>query len=316
MTGVVGDLNATPSFHGPNRPVVKVSWNDVQVFLQRLNNQQSSDLPKGWRYVLPTEAQWEYACRAGTSSAFSWGNTVTSLNANFQSSGFGQSVDVGQYNSNPWGFHDMHGNVYEWCFDFKSAYSVLSQVDPIGPSSGNSRVRRGGSYANAATSLRSAERNYGQSPDYRDAIQFPSQPTNKFPFRRPTSNLYPLLLSPKTNRRHHRGRVQCHGSGHQRYLELLTTTGMDPRTPLSPWMPTDAYNCHFLRLRVNASSYSIRVQAKDEYNATTEKVFSVSLSDDNEAPSNLQSISSLTIAETSLSVQSWVNSMPPIRRVE
>ena len=143
MTGVVGDLNATPSFHGPNRPVVKVSWNDVQVFLQRLNNQQSSDLPKVKVMSYQPKPSGNMPAEQVHPQLF-LGNTVTSLNANFNPESR-QSVDVGQYNSNPWGFHDMHGVLYEWCFDFKSAYSVLSQVDPIGPSSGNSRVRRGGS---------------------------------------------------------------------------------------------------------------------------------------------------------------------------
>ena len=82
MTGSnVGDLNATPSnWDGhPNRPVEQVSWNDTQVFLSRLNVQQADKLPAGWAYVLPTEAQWEYACRAGTTTAYSWGDTINAL---------------------------------------------------------------------------------------------------------------------------------------------------------------------------------------------------------------------------------------------
>ena len=78
MTGVTGDRNATPSnWHGnPDRPVEKVSWDDAQVFLTRLNEQQAGNLPTGWSYVLPTESQWEYACRAGTTTAYSWGNDI------------------------------------------------------------------------------------------------------------------------------------------------------------------------------------------------------------------------------------------------
>jgi formylglycine-generating enzyme required for sulfatase activity len=88
MTGNSEGLNAKPS-NWPNnndRPVEKVSWNDVQVFLSRLNSmeQTAGRLPTGWKYVLPTEAQWEYACRAGTTTIFSWGNSATSTQANFK----------------------------------------------------------------------------------------------------------------------------------------------------------------------------------------------------------------------------------------
>jgi formylglycine-generating enzyme required for sulfatase activity len=162
MTGVTGDRNATPSnWHGnPDRPVEMVSWDDAQVFLTRLNEQQAGNLPADWSYVLPTESQWEYACRAGTITAYSWGATITSSNANYNASGYSQTRDVGQYAANPWGFFDMHGNVWEWTADrYQAAYpSGNPVVDPSGPASGSARITRGGSWYHDGATLRSAKR--------------------------------------------------------------------------------------------------------------------------------------------------------------
>jgi len=149
MTGNTNGLSATPSQFGgnPNRPVEKVSWNDVQIFLARLNALETANLPAGWTYVLPTEAQWEYACRAGTISAYSWGTTMTAENANWNHGGdLNQTVHIGQFSANKWGFFDMHGNVWEWTADrYQAAYPTGNPViDPIGPASGWNRVRRGG----------------------------------------------------------------------------------------------------------------------------------------------------------------------------
>ena len=123
MNGNSAGLNTDPSlFKGSNRPVGNISWEDVQVFLTRLNDmeQTAGRLPTGWKYVLPTEAQWEYACRAGTTTAYSWGNDINSSHANYNWDGgshdgnhFQQTRDVGQYAANPWGFFDLHGNVWE-----------------------------------------------------------------------------------------------------------------------------------------------------------------------------------------------------------
>ena len=113
MTGNTDGLSATPS-NWPNnadRPVEQVSWDDIQKFLTRLNAQEAGNIPAGWAYVLPTEAQWEYACRAGTTTAYSWGDSITTSNANYSDSGYSQTRDVGLYSANPWGFFDMHGNV-------------------------------------------------------------------------------------------------------------------------------------------------------------------------------------------------------------
>ena len=113
MTGNSDGLSATPSQwpNNPNRPVEKVSYDDIQTFLARLNEQQAESLPVGWGYVLPTEAQWEYACRAGTTSAYSWGDSINTTDANYNST-ISQTINVGSYSANPWGFFDMHGNVW------------------------------------------------------------------------------------------------------------------------------------------------------------------------------------------------------------
>ena len=73
--------------------------------------------PRGWSYALPTEAEWEYACRAGTTTAYHWGNEINPTNANYGKSQIGQTAPVGQYAPNSWGFYDMHGNVWEWTAD-------------------------------------------------------------------------------------------------------------------------------------------------------------------------------------------------------
>jgi sulfatase modifying factor 1 len=162
MAGVSGDLNATPSnWHGyPNRPVEKVSWEDIQVFLTRLNEQQSENLPNGWAYVLPTEAQWEYACRAGTTTAYSWGDSISASDANWNhGNDANQTENVGQYSANPWGFFDMHGNVWEWTADAWGNYATGAQTDPFNVgTTGSSRVDRGGSWRDTGPNLRSAFR--------------------------------------------------------------------------------------------------------------------------------------------------------------
>jgi formylglycine-generating enzyme required for sulfatase activity len=171
MTGNSNSLSATPSEWpgNANRPVETVSWDDVQIFLTRLNaaEQTAGRLPAGWSYVLPTESEWEYACRAGTTTAYSWGASIAGSNANYDASGISQTRDVGQYAANPWGFFDMHGNVYEWTADwYQTAYPSGAVTDPTGPASGSSRVKRGGSWNYPGTYLRSARR-YDSTPGRR-----------------------------------------------------------------------------------------------------------------------------------------------------
>jgi formylglycine-generating enzyme required for sulfatase activity len=163
-------MGSNPSrFKGADRPVEKVSWTEAVAFCTQLTTQEQNAgrLPAGWVYVLPTESQWEYACRAGTTTAYSWGATIASSNANYNWDGgandgsdFKQTRDVGQYAANPWGFFDMHGNVWEWTADrYHAAYPTGNPViDPTGPASGSNRVIRGGSWSNGGPSLRSAKR--------------------------------------------------------------------------------------------------------------------------------------------------------------
>jgi formylglycine-generating enzyme required for sulfatase activity len=147
-----------------------VSWTEAKAFCEQLTimEQNAGRLPAGWAYVLPTEAQWEYACRAGTSTIFSWGDTASSTQANFKGTvpyggaaagpNLQQTTDVGSYAANPWGFFDMHGNVWEWCSDWKANYPGGPLTDPTGPASGSYRVLRGGSWVSVGHSLRSAKR--------------------------------------------------------------------------------------------------------------------------------------------------------------
>ena len=154
-------MGNTPShFKGANRPVGKVPWTEVTSFCEKHTEMESEAgrLPAGMSYQLPTEAQWEYACRAGTKTAFSFGDSLTSEQANI-SGGPGETVDVGKYPGNSWGFHDMHGNVFEWTADWYGfAYPTGSVTDPTGPAVGSYRVWRGGSWNRSANYARSADR--------------------------------------------------------------------------------------------------------------------------------------------------------------
>ena len=154
-----------------DRPVESVSYDDVTKFMARL-----SDLIHGINVTLPTEAQWEYACRAGTTSPFSFGDNVSTdmvnYDGNFPYAGAAkgeyrsETVEVKALPPNPWGLHQMHGNVWEWCRDWYGPYSPGLQVDPTGPEQGSDRVVRGGSWVNYARNVRSACRD-GDGPGNR-----------------------------------------------------------------------------------------------------------------------------------------------------
>jgi sulfatase modifying factor 1 len=153
-------IGSNPSeFKGGGRPVENVSWTDVTSFCKKLtaSERAAGRLLAGMTYQLPTEAQWEYACRAGTKTAFSFGDGLSSDQANIYG-GPGATTDVGKYPANGWGFYDMHGNVFEWCADWYGDYPRSAARDPVGPAVGSLRVTRGGSWNNSANNARSADR--------------------------------------------------------------------------------------------------------------------------------------------------------------
>ncbi|MFH1024246.1 MAG: formylglycine-generating enzyme family protein [Planctomycetota bacterium] len=147
---VMGD---NPSnFKGDDLPVEQVSWNDCQVFLKKFSDKE------GKTYRLPTEAEWEYACRAGTTTRFCFGDDDGGLGAYawFYGNSGNQTHAVGTKKSNAFGLYDMHGNVWEWCQDRFGAYPSGDVTDPTGATSGSDRVLRSGSWFGTPEFCRSA----------------------------------------------------------------------------------------------------------------------------------------------------------------
>jgi len=158
-------MGTTPSYFAncDDCPVEQVSWDDIQIFLTALNNKYP-----GYNFRLPTEAEWEYAARAGTSTPFNTGNCLSTSQANYDgnypyqtcSKGIylGKTTAVGSYAPNAYGLYDMYGNVWEWCSDWYGTYNTGAQTNPTGAASGSDRVLRGGSWLNNAQYCRSAYR--------------------------------------------------------------------------------------------------------------------------------------------------------------
>jgi formylglycine-generating enzyme required for sulfatase activity len=146
--------NNPSHFKGERRPVEQVTWEDAQAFIQRLNAQKGEEV-----YRLPTEAEWEYACRAGTTGA-RYGD-LDRIAWYGENSG-NQTHPVGEKAANAWGLHDMLGNVWEWVGDWygRDYYQQSPSVDPSGPNNGDFRVCRGGSWSHIPLGVRAAYRSY------------------------------------------------------------------------------------------------------------------------------------------------------------
>ena len=148
---------------GPNLPVETVGWDDAQEFCGKLT--AKGLLPEGWKFALPTEAQWEYACRAGTTGDYA--GDLDGMAWHVGNSG-GKTHEVGTKKANAWGLHDMHGNVCEWCADWLGDYPTGATVDPRGPANDPRMVRvvRGGGWFLESQYCRSANREWS-APAYR-----------------------------------------------------------------------------------------------------------------------------------------------------
>lgn len=169
---VMGSDNRPSHFAGDDRPVEQVSWDDCKVFCGRMQELTGKPIR------LPTEAEWEYACRAGTQTPFSMGETISTDQANYNGNfvyGDGKrgiyrakTVPVGSFPPNPWGLYDMHGNVWQWCQDMFDEYPKNDVTDPL-VNTGENRVIRGGSWIDNPRECRAAYRG-GSKPTLRHSL--------------------------------------------------------------------------------------------------------------------------------------------------
>ncbi len=163
-----GSYVATPVAMCPNHPVEQVSFEDVQGFIEKMN----STVRDGYKYRLPTEAEWEYAARAGTQTAYYFGDAPIDQYAWYDGSSGSQTHEVAKLKPNAYGLYDMSGNVWQWVQDWYGDYSRQDQTNPLGAQSGSNRVLRGGSWYSYARYVRSAYRSYDAPGRRADSVGF------------------------------------------------------------------------------------------------------------------------------------------------
>ena len=167
LMGAAEPSRGKRKFKGDQLPMENVSYDDALAFCQKLTERERAvgRLPAGYAYTLPSEAQWEYACRAGTTGDYAASDTLAELAWYYDNSG-NTTHEVGMKRANAWGLYDMHGNVWEWCSDWYGDYPGGVVADPTGAAAGSGRVARGGSWYYPAVHCRSAYRIY-HAPGYR-----------------------------------------------------------------------------------------------------------------------------------------------------
>ncbi len=232
---------------GDGEPVTFVTWQQAGAFCQWLSRKE------GKPYRMPTEAEWEYACRAGTTSRFSTGDELTAEQANFGRPGKQQPVTtlrVGSFKPNPWGLFDMHGNVEEWCLDWYGPYEPGEQTDPVGRADGIARVTRGGSYnAQQARRVAVAPTRYLRSANRSGYL--PEDANRCIGFRvvlgeMPASKPLPAAPLPL-----HQRQVRQHQIPHpapdpaRPYFVDFTREGKNPTIPKNSWGPIFSQWNHF-----------------------------------------------------------------------
>jgi formylglycine-generating enzyme required for sulfatase activity len=166
---VMGEGSNPSNFKGRTNPVECVSWEDAQLFIQKLNEKEG-----GHKYRLPTEAEWEHAARAGSKTEWFFGDDPAVLGqyAWFDKNSKETTHPVGEKKPNPWGLYDIYGNVSEWVADWKDDYQAGAVTDPTGPASGSGRVSRGGCWLYPAEDCRSADRLSGMPDSRYDTLGF------------------------------------------------------------------------------------------------------------------------------------------------
>ena len=278
MVGNDKNLSPTPSQwpNNPNRPVEKVSWQDIQVFITRLNDQQACPMV-GFTIYLPKPNGNMPANHQAM------GNWISATDANWNhGADANQTEDVGLYYASPWGFFDMHGNVWEWVADAYLSYSSGARTDPFDAGATDSnRIRRGGSWYNGVGLMPLARRVYN-SPSYRtDHIGF------RLAYRQittPPGNLVstaPLTIAenPPIGTVVGEFNATDPDAGATLTYYLVSGAGDTHNTLFTLETNGTLKTATTFDFETNASTYAIRVEARDEYNATVEGNFTVTLTD-------------------------------------